>query len=138
MQRLFLLFFLAFFISFGVVALDVPLSHATSHTAPPKIECAGTGVCIPSNTGLPEGSIQGILAAFMFWLLAIVGMIAIIAFVISGMQYLASVGDPKLAETAKKNMVNSIIGIVVALSGFVILQAIATLLDNNPADKNIF
>lgn len=101
--------------------------------------CNGTieaGVCIPTNTGLSSAPVVDILKTFMYWLLSIVGMLAIIAFVISGMQYLASVGDAKVAETAKKNMLNAIIGVVVALSGFVILQAIDTLL-NAPQD-NIF
>ncbi|MEK9173949.1 MAG: pilin [Patescibacteria group bacterium] len=98
-------------------------SNTTTGQCPPGM-VRDAGVCFPTNTGLSEATIQDILITFMNWLLGIVGMIAIIAFVITGMQYLAAVGDAKLAETAKKNMLNSIIGIVVALSGFVILQAI--------------
>ena len=98
-------------------------SNTTTGQCPPGM-VRDAGVCFPTNTGLSEAPIQDILITFMNWLLGIVGMIAIIAFVITGMQYLAAVGDAKLAETAKKNMLNSIIGIVVALSGFVILQAI--------------
>lgn len=100
--------------------------------------CNGTveaGVCFPTNTGLSNAPLGNILMTFMFWLLAIVGMLAIIAFVISGMQYLASVGDAKLAETGKRNMLNAIIGVIVALSGLVILQAIETLLT---AQSNTF
>ncbi len=117
----------------------LPLSAQTPASGTPSFPCNGTieaGVCIPTNTGLSSAPVKNILITFMNWLLGIVGMLAVIAFVISGIQYMTSVGDSKMIETAKKNMLNSIIGVIVALSGFVILQAIDTLL-NTPAD-NIF
>lgn len=123
-------FFLLGFLSIVFVALGQPTLALTSTTTTTTMTCAGNivaGVCIPSNTGLSERPVVIILTTFMFWLLTIVGIIAVIAFVISGIQYLTSVGDPKRADKAKSNMVNSIIGIVVALSGVVILQAIGTL-----------
>ena len=86
------------------------------------------GVCVPSDTGLSSASVSTILSKFMGWLLGILGVIGIIAFVISGIQYLTSAGDEKMAETAKNNMKYSIIGIMVALSGFIIIKAISALL----------
>lgn len=115
-------------------AQNTPAANPSGSNTP----CNGTieaGVCFPTNTGLSSAPLGNILMTFMFWLLAIVGMLAIIAFVISGMQYLASVGDAKLAETGKRNMLNAIIGVIVALSGLVILQAIETLLT---AQSNTF
>jgi hypothetical protein len=67
----------------------------------------------------------------MDWLLAIFGFIAIIAFVISGLQYLLATGDEHMAETAKRNMQYSIIGVIVALSGWVIIKAIDTALSGS-------
>ena len=63
----------------------------------------------------------------MFWLLSIFGFIAIIAFVVAGIQYLTSAGDPKMAEKGKSNMINSIIGIIIALSGLIIIKAVSAL-----------
>jgi heme/copper-type cytochrome/quinol oxidase subunit 2 len=105
----------------------IPTANAASTYVAP---CAGTiekGICFPTNTGLSSAPVSDIIGSVMFWLLAIVGMIAIIAFVISGMQYLASVGDAKMAEKGKANMLNSIIGVIVALSGLVIIRALETL-----------
>ena len=87
-----------------------------------------SGVCIPTNTGLSSAPVTGILSNLMSWLLGILGVIGIMAFVISGMQYLLSAGDEKAAETAKTNMKYSIIGIIVALSGFIVIQAVNTAL----------
>lgn len=82
------------------------------------------GIIIPSDTGLSDASVADILKSLMNWLLGIFGFIAIIGFVISGLQYFFAAGDEKTAETAKRNMQYSIIGIIVALSGFVIIKAV--------------
>ncbi len=94
------------------------------------VQCAGTieaGVCIPTNTGLSDRPVTIILQTFMFWLLSIFGFIAIIAFVVAGIQYLTSAGDPKMAEKGKSNMINAIIGIIIALSGLIIIKAVSAL-----------
>lgn len=65
---------------------------------------------------------------FMWWLLALFGMIAVIAFVISGIQYLVSAGNEEMIETAKNNMRYSIVGVLVGLSGMVVILAIDQML----------
>ena len=92
---------------------------------------AGTGVCTPTTTGLSAASVSYILETFMKWLLGIFGFLGIIAFVISGVQYLLAAGDEDQAKTAKRNMQYSIIGIIVALSGYIIITAIDSLFKGN-------
>ena len=97
---------------------------------PSGVQCSGRmqgGICFPI-TGLSSAPIYFILSGLLNWLLGILGFIGIIAFVISGMQYLLSAGNEEMIETAKRNMTWSIVGVVVALSGFVIIQAISNLL----------
>ena len=85
-----------------------------------------TGLSLPTEFGLPDApdGIEGILTGILNWLLTIIGIIALIAFIISGLQYFLAAGDERIVETAKRNIMYSIIGIIVALSGFVIIQAI--------------
>jgi hypothetical protein len=85
----------------------------------------GGGIVVPT-TGLPNppGGIAQILANVLGWILGIFGMLALISFIVSGIQYFYAAGDEKRAETAKKNLTYSIIGVVIALSGFVIIRAI--------------
>jgi len=90
------------------------------------------GVCFPTGTGLSDKSVLDIISALIGWLLAIFGFIALIGFIISGLQYLTAAGDESQAETAKRNMQYSIIGIIVALSGFIVIKAVDTLLNANP------
>ncbi len=83
-----------------------------------------SGIEIPTNTGLPDAPVRNILENILIWMLQITGIIAIIAFVISGIQYLTAAGNEGQIETAKRNMLYSIIGVVVVLAAFVIIQAI--------------
>jgi hypothetical protein len=76
-----------------------------------------------SQFGLPGSPILQIVIKVMEWLLVVVGIAGIIGFAIAGILYLTSAGDDDRMEQAKNAMVYSIIGVVVALSGFVALQA---------------
>jgi len=85
----------------------------------------------PTEFGFPDpgGGIKEILANLLNWLLGIIGIVALSAFVISGFQYFMAAGGETQAETAKRNMKYSILGVIVALSGFVIIKAVNTALN---------
>ncbi|MEI8103517.1 MAG: hypothetical protein WCG84_01270 [Candidatus Moraniibacteriota bacterium] len=82
-----------------------------------------------SDFSLPNASIMGIVGNLTFWLLAILGFIGIIGFVIAGILYLTAAGDETQAKKAKNALMYSIMGIIVALLGFVILQAATVMLN---------
>lgn len=81
-----------------------------------------------SAAGLPGGSIYQIISSTLSWLLAVLGFLAIAGFVISGLLYITSAGNEGQAEQAKNAMKFSVIGIIVALIGFVAIQAIDSIL----------
>ncbi|KKP57127.1 MAG: hypothetical protein UR51_C0023G0012 [Candidatus Moranbacteria bacterium GW2011_GWF1_34_10] len=114
----------SFFIAGNVLAVTCPEAGTWDSTS---------GVCIPTGTGLPDPGgidpVETVIYNVMDWMLRIVGVIAIIAFVISGMQYMLAAGDQNMIETAKRNMKWSIVGVIVALIGIVILKTVYTLLD---------
>jgi len=93
---------------------------STTTTAPKVYIPSGSEVGLPD----PSGGIAAILKSVLSWMLGIIGMIALIAFVISGIQYLTSHGDEKQIATAKLTMTYAAIGIIAALSGFIVIQAI--------------
>ncbi|KKP67125.1 MAG: hypothetical protein UR66_C0009G0104 [Candidatus Moranbacteria bacterium GW2011_GWE1_35_17] len=80
------------------------------------------------NSSLPTGTITNIVVNIMNWLLALVGIVGIIGFVISGILYFIAAGDDSKMGTAKNAMTYSIIGVIVALMGYVIIKAADTLL----------
>jgi hypothetical protein len=87
-----------------------------------------SGVCFPTNTGLSNNTIYGILSNLFFWMMGLFVTLAVMAFVISGVQYFMASGNEDLAETAKHNATNAVIGIIVGLSGYIIVKAIAAAL----------
>lgn len=91
----------------------------------------GGGWAMANPYGLPQGSILGIASNLLFWLLAIFGVLGILGFVISGIFYLVSAGDEGMAEKGKEGMKYSIIGVIIGLSGFLIMQAVAALLSGS-------
>lgn len=117
------------FLIFVLTAL-FSLSGFFQNKTSAQIVCdpAITMICIPTgaSSGLPEpvGGIEGVLKNILNWMLGIVGVIAVIGFVISGLQYITAAGSEKTIETAKRNMTYSVIGVIVALSGFVIIKAV--------------
>lgn len=82
----------------------------------------------PSGTQLPEGSVSGIIKNAMNWLLMIVGFIGVIGFAIAGILYLTAAGEESRIDTAKSAMVYSIVGVVVAILGLVVIRAAESLL----------
>jgi len=119
------LFFVGILFSFTAVSvLDVSATIVC-----PTNFYENSGVCFPDATevGLGNMSVFDFLQVLMNWLLGIIGVLAVIAFVISGIQYLTSAGDEKMAETAKRNMTYAIIGLVIALAGLIIVNAVAGL-----------
>jgi len=81
--------------------------------------------------GLPSGTVTGVVATFLQWLLGIFGLLALISFLISGIMYFSAVGNKEDAEKAKKNMEWSIIGVIVGLAGLIIVNGITTWLSGS-------
>lgn len=77
-----------------------------------------------ANSNLPVSSVYGIISNTLSWLLAVLGFIAVMGFVISGIQYLLAAGDEGMAERAKNAMKYSLIGVIVGLMGYVVIRAI--------------
>lgn len=80
---------------------------------------------------LPNKSIYDIIKNLLTWILSIFGLLAVIGFVIAGIMYLISAGDDDAMKKAKKAMTYSIIGVIVALSGLVIIFAVDSALNAN-------
>lgn len=76
---------------------------------------------------LSDATVFDLVANVMDWLLGLVGVLAVVGFVIAGVMYLTSAGDQEQAEKAKTVMTYAIIGLVVALVGLIVVNAVAGL-----------
>jgi cytochrome bd-type quinol oxidase subunit 2 len=86
------------------------------------------------DADLPDATIYDILRNIMLWLTALIAIIAVIGFVIAGVLYLLSAGSEQQADRAKRALLYSIIGVIVALIGFIILQAADTMLEASSSE----
>ena len=77
-----------------------------------------------TDVGLSNKSVTEILTKVVTWLLGIVGIIALISFIVAGIMYLVSAGSDKMVESAKKTMTYALVGIAVVLSSYVIVKAV--------------
>jgi amino acid transporter len=121
----------------GLLALSAflvaPTSYVSADSSGGGEKCKDgfyeyAGVCFPEETGLSELGVKEILEKFGVWLFSVLGVIAVILFVICGIQYLLSAGDDKKLERAKLCMTYSLMGVVVALGALVIIFAVDALL----------
>ena len=85
------------------------------------------GVVIPGNTGLPSGTLAGVIQNLTMWLLGIFGFLAIISFVITGIMHFmggSMTGEKKDVSKAEKQMQWSIAGVIIGLMGYIIIKAV--------------
>jgi hypothetical protein len=79
---------------------------------------------LKTDSGLPSSGVDSIVSNLMFWMLSLVGFLAVIGFIISGILYLTAAGNDGQIKTAKTAMTWSIVGVIVALVGYVVIQAV--------------
>jgi len=70
-------------------------------------------------------NIPDFIAVVIMILLLIAGALAVLFVIIGGYQYLTSAGNEEQAEKGKKTLINSIIGIVLIILSWVIVNVIA-------------
>ena len=74
--------------------------------------------------GLPDNSPDNIAMTLMFYILSVLALFVALAFVVSGVIFITAGGDPNQIQRAKDFVKFAIIGLVVALSGYIIIELI--------------
>ena len=100
----------------------------------PMVQVSAANIVVPTSEqagGLSSKPVKDILVNLLNWLLEIVGIIAIMGFVISGIMYLVSTGNEEMVTKAKKYMLYCLIGVVVVLASFVVIKTIDAILNAN-------
>lgn len=84
-----------------------------------------------SKVTLPTSKVSdipGLISTIIEWLLGFAGALAVIAIVYSGIMYITAGGDPAKAETAKKNLIWAILGVVIIALALVIVSSVSNIL----------
>jgi len=117
------------FAIFAVALVVVPggLTYAASNMV-------SDGFSVSTAAGsadtLTNATFYSIVERVMNWLLGFIGVLGVVAFVIAGIMYLTAAGDEGQTEKAKSIMMYAIIGLVVALIGLVVVNAVTGLVGN--------
>ncbi len=82
------------------------------------------------GTGLPNfffgcSSVTGCILSIINILLAVAGLIAVLVLIIGGFRYVTSFGNEEVTSTAKKMILNAVIGIIIIILSFVIVRVVA-------------
>ena len=86
---------------------------------------AASSITLPTGTGLSSKGIDVVLTDVLKWFLGLLGVLAMLMIVVSGIMYITSGGDDGRVEKAKSMLTYSIIGLVVALLSYAIVKVIS-------------
>lgn len=77
------------------------------------------------DVSTPEGVIN-VIAQIINWALYLSGAIAVIFVIIGGYRYLTAGGNEETATKGRKSVVNALIGLVIIILAYVIVNAVAS------------
>lgn len=107
------------FTSFLITALFLGRAeHASAQTMPWRWDCVNNGVA----------TIQGLeclIANVFMVIITLTGFSAFIMFIVAGFRWMLSGGNSKGMESARNTMTFAVVGIVVSLSAYIILNLIS-------------
>lgn len=100
---------------FGVILTSAPSAHAVDVWG----ACSGNSSAVCNSTGdQADVLIKNVINA----ILVVLGMIAVIMIVIGGIRYTTSNGDSGQIKSAKDTILYAVIGLVVAILAFAIVN----------------
>ncbi len=84
--------------------------------------CKGANLNQPGGCTADTGSFSGILATIINVLSLVVGIVAVIMIIIAGFNYVTSNGDDSKVSTAKKAIINAIVGLIIVVAAQAIVR----------------
>jgi hypothetical protein len=123
-------FFVSSALLMSTFLLSVPFSAASASTNATIVCPVGEDNC-GGSTGLPEVSLAGAngnntVHTIFSLVFGIIGAVAVLFMVISGIRLVLSAGDPNALENARNTLLYSSIGLVIAVSAELIVNFVVT------------
>lgn len=118
--------------SLGFIAASASyLLTAASSFAQTKIDLNAPAGSLPADTKIQN------VAQFLVTLLFVVGIVIAVAFLIyGGIKWILSGGDKTAVEAARNHIIAAIIGLIIVVAAFFILNIVFTLVTGKPFDLN--
>ncbi len=134
MKYLFLI--LGLVAGFGLVALPSSVSAANDPLANSCVDSTGATINSPLCTKTTE-TMQTYITKIVNGLLYVLGAVSVIVIIFAGVFYTTSVGDPKMVEKAKNTLMYAVIGLVVALLAYAIVNFVTGQFKATPAKSSV-
>ncbi len=105
------------------------LAPIATYAALPNFDCGGlTGVsCNQGQT------VSGLLKLVINWMLALAGLISVLFLIVGGFWYITSAGNEEQAEKGKGTVINAIIGIIIIVLSWIIVNVVSNLVSSQSA-----
>ena len=84
-----------------------------------SIDCSN-----PQDPSHPKNPIYALLQFVINWVIRLLIVLAVVAVVVSGIQYIVSQGNPEGIKGAKNRLTNAVVGLILLALMFVILHVI--------------
>jgi uncharacterized membrane protein YidH (DUF202 family) len=107
--------------------LPLPAFAQSSNQVQAGLETGGLQPLFGSAGLTGAQSVSQLIVEVINIMLIFAGAIAVIFVIIGGYQYLTSAGNEETAEKGKKTLINAIIGVVLIIMSFVIINVIVNL-----------
>lgn len=100
----------------------IPLVQPSISHAQLSFQCPGGGINCSAGT-----DVNSLIRTVINWILSITLGIAVLFLIIGGFRYMTAQGNEDQAETGKSTVVNALIGIVIIILSYVIVNVVANL-----------
>lgn len=106
--------------AFGLLLAALVAPDAAAQLIDPSVDVPGNLVTATNG----EGGLRRLIVTIINWALGFLGLIAVIAVIIGGYYYLLSGGDEGQAQKGRKVITYAVIGIIIILLSFAIVNTI--------------
>lgn len=105
------------------------LAPVASYAALPNFNCSDING-VSCNNGQ---TVSGLIKLVINWALALAGLIAVLFLIVGGFWYITSAGDTEQAEKGKGTVLNAIIGIIIIVLSWIIVNVVSNLVSSQNA-----
>ncbi len=133
----YLLLILGLVAGFGLAALPSSVSAANDPLASSCLEADGKTVIKSPLCTKTDETMQTYITKIVNGLLYVLGAVSVIVIIFAGVFYTTSVGDPKMVEKAKNTLMYAVIGLVVALLAYAIVNFVTGQFKATPAKSSV-
>ena len=114
-------------------AITIIIGKAMSVTATEGIDSARAGAEAARADGMPAElvGVDGVFTNITNTILYVVGVVSVIMLIYGGLRYVISGGDSKKVTDAKNTILYAIIGLIISILSFAIVNFVLTSIDTN-------